>query len=277
VQQGAASDAATPGRRLAGAREARGIPLEKAAEDLHLDTWVVEAMESNAYAKIGPPVYVKGYLKRYASMVGLPADEIIRAYEGAQTVRAVNAEPTPPARPESDPERARWPLWQLSGVAVLAVLVMALMWWKPWARHAQRPQRAIAPIASQVASGTAPVAAPAETAPPPARVPAAGTAPSESSGATPVGTPSRLRLSFSADSWVEIRDVNRRLVFSGLGKANSIKTLHARAPLAVYLSVVNGVQLEINDRAVPIEDRFVRGDSARFSLEADGVAHRVVR
>jgi cytoskeleton protein RodZ len=114
------------------------------------------------------------------------------------------------------------------------------------------------------------VAAPADS-PLPKAAPAAPVAVS----AVPLqGVPVHLRLSFSADSRVEIRDANGRLVFAGTGSANSVKSLYVRAPLRVYLGFVNGVQLEVNDRAVAIRDAFVRGDEARFQVGADGALRR---
>jgi cytoskeleton protein RodZ len=84
----------------------------------------------------------------------------------------------------------------------------------------------------------------------------------------------RLRLSFSADSWVDVHDISGRRVFAGFGRANSVKTIAGNAPLRVYLGVAGGVQLEINERAVAIGPQFVTGNVARFDAGADGVLRR---
>jgi cytoskeleton protein RodZ len=83
-----------------------------------------------------------------------------------------------------------------------------------------------------------------------------------------------LRLSFSADSWVDVHDANGKRTFAGNGLANSVKTIAGAAPLRVYLGVGSGVQLEINDRAVAIGPQFFAGDVARFEAGADGVLRR---
>ena len=36
--------------------------------------WVIDALEADDYERIGPSVYAKGHLKRYAALLGLPAD-----------------------------------------------------------------------------------------------------------------------------------------------------------------------------------------------------------
>jgi len=83
-----------------------------------------------------------------------------------------------------------------------------------------------------------------------------------------------LRMSFSADSWVDIHDAAGRRVFAGNGRANSVKTVAGIVPMRVYLGVASGVQLEINDRAVAIGPQFMAGDVARFEAGADGVLRR---
>jgi len=80
-----------------------------------------------------------------------------------------------------------------------------------------------------------------------------------------------LRLSFSADSWVDVHDASGRRTFAGNGLANSVKTIAGAAPLRVYLGSGSGVQLEINDRAVAIGPQFFAGEVARFEAGADGV------
>jgi cytoskeletal protein RodZ len=84
----------------------------------------------------------------------------------------------------------------------------------------------------------------------------------------------RLRLSFSADSWVDVHDAAGKRTFAGNGLANSVKTLSGLAPMRVYLGFGSGVQLEINDRAVAIGPQFFAGDVARFEAGADGVLRR---
>jgi cytoskeleton protein RodZ len=84
----------------------------------------------------------------------------------------------------------------------------------------------------------------------------------------------RLRLSFSADSWVDVHDAAGRRVFAGNGRANSVKTIAGIAPLRVYLGFASGVQLEINNRAIAIGSQFLAGDVARFEAGADGVLRR---
>ena len=91
---------------------------------------------------------------------------------------------------------------------------------------------------------------------------------------TPGVGKARLRLSFSADSWVDIRDYSGKRIFEGNGRANTVKTVAGAAPFRVYLRSASGVQLQLNDRAVAIGRQFISGDEARFEAGADGVLRR---
>jgi cytoskeleton protein RodZ len=84
----------------------------------------------------------------------------------------------------------------------------------------------------------------------------------------------RLRLSFSADSWVDVHDAAGHRLYAGSGRANSVKTIAGDAPLKVYLGFASGVQVEVNSRVVAIGPQFVSGDVARFDAGADGVLRR---
>ena len=80
--------AALPGSRLKAERERRGLSAQKAADEMHLDRWVIDALEADDYPRIGPTVYAKGHLKKYAALLGLPATEIMAGYESRPPSRA---------------------------------------------------------------------------------------------------------------------------------------------------------------------------------------------
>lgn len=289
------------GGRLKAERERKGFSTQKAADQLHLDPWVIEALESGDFARIGPSVYGKGHLKRYAGLLGLPADEIIGVYETRPAAQAETA--TAPAlrmRAAETPDRA--PPWAtVGGVAVISALVAvaSVLWWRPWhSRHSSATGAAesSAPVLSPgigppIAVGAADDRAADRTADAgpiagsTTRVGAHVTAASGSTVDTPaaVATDSvagaghaRLRLSFSADSWVDIHDAAGHRLFAGQGRANSVRTIAGAAPMRVYLGFASGVQLEVNNHVVAIGPQFVAGDVAHFEAGADGVLRRDV-
>jgi cytoskeleton protein RodZ len=280
--------AALPGSKLKAERERRGLSAQKAADEMHLDRWVIDALETDDYQRIGPTVYAKGHLKKYAALLGLPTVEILAGFES----RAPSRTEAPAAGPsmllstrDDSPSAGRMSLIKIGAGAAIA-LALALVWWRPWHPHAKVPSvvppaasvqapPADKPIESGILSDASTVPATAEAATPtPAADPGTPIGTDAPTAPVPGAGRARLRLSFSADSWVDIHDASGKRTFAGNGLANSVKTLSGAAPLRVYLGVGSGVQLEINDRAVAIGPQFFAGDVARFEAGADGVLRR---
>jgi cytoskeleton protein RodZ len=290
--------AALPGIKLKAERERRGLSAQKAADEMHLDRWVIDALEADDYTRIGPTVYAKGHLKKYAALLGLPAAEILAGYESrpAGPVKVMSAGPSMLLTTRD--ERSAFGSWspaQIAGCLLAALLLAGVLWWRPWHQRGNAPV-STPPVAAaataaasdaQGESGTVSAApaspaalndvssAPAATA---VADNAASATPPEAGAAPPPGTGrARLRLSFSADSWVDVHDAAGKRTFAGNGLANSVKNIAGAAPLRVYLGFGSGVQLEINDRAVAIGPQFFAGDVARFEAGADGVLRRDTR
>jgi cytoskeleton protein RodZ len=286
----------TTGPRLKAERERRGLSLQKAADELHLDGWVIEALEAENYERIGPSVYGKGHLKRYASLLGLPAAEIMAGYEScAHAPKPPAAQPANMRLRTDVPAESQFPWPQIVGSIAAVLLVLGVLWWKPWHPHVATPVNS-APLAGNPSAASTDSATDSDAAVTAAAPPAGP--PSQSLGSSPPITPgaapgvptaqsppaevdamagmgrARLRLSFSADSWVDVHDAAGRRAFAGNGRANSVKTIAGIAPMRVYLGFASGVQLEINNRAVAIGPQFVAGDVARFEAGADGVLRR---
>ncbi|HTN53271.1 MAG TPA: helix-turn-helix transcriptional regulator [Anaeromyxobacter sp.] len=71
------------GRWLARERELRGLARDEVARATKLAPGVVEALESGEEGRVPPRAYAVGYLRAYASAVGLDADEVVLRYEEA--------------------------------------------------------------------------------------------------------------------------------------------------------------------------------------------------
>lgn len=121
------SDAAAIGQLLREARDRQGLTLPQAAAQLHVDTAMVEALESGQFAALGAPVFVRGHLGRYAELLGESQDALQARYAALQEASVspdLTAVPHLPANVSSRP-RARWPLVLLA----LALAVAAAVWW----------------------------------------------------------------------------------------------------------------------------------------------------
>ncbi len=60
------------GNQLRNARESKNLSCEDVARKLRLPHTVVEALEADDYERIGYSIYLRGYLKKYLGLLGLP-------------------------------------------------------------------------------------------------------------------------------------------------------------------------------------------------------------
>lgn len=118
------------GRALRSAREHRGKSLEEAARETRVRHDYLEALEGEAFDRLGSDVYVRGFLRSYAKYLGLNPEKVVSAYE------RVYARPKPsPAPVERAPtvtptealvltERKR-PNWLMASAVAIVVISAA--------------------------------------------------------------------------------------------------------------------------------------------------------
>jgi cytoskeleton protein RodZ len=156
----------SPGARLRREREAQGVGHQQAAESLNLDPAVLTHIEANDFAALGAPVFVKGHLRRYASLLGLAEDEIVSMYDRSKQQLG---EPSlvPKSRLEMAPVRgkSRWP-WVGGGAATFFVAagLIAYLSEHGLPRIGTNPEEATAPVLQEVPATTTQVPAVAATA-----------------------------------------------------------------------------------------------------------------
>jgi cytoskeleton protein RodZ len=110
------------GKQLRAARERMGLGVSQAAEQLHVDDKVIDALETGRFQQLGAPVYVRGHLRHYAELVGEPSAS--GRYEAMQsTPPDLTAVPHLPQ--QRIVARRRWPLVLFAALLLLAVAA----WW----------------------------------------------------------------------------------------------------------------------------------------------------
>ncbi len=73
-----AMDELSPGAELKKARSDQEKTLEDISKELHLDRWMVEALERDDYTALGAPVFAKGHLRQYAKLLGIEQSYVQR-------------------------------------------------------------------------------------------------------------------------------------------------------------------------------------------------------
>jgi cytoskeleton protein RodZ len=120
------SDAQAIGGQLRAARERAGLSADQAASSLRVDVSVIDSLEAGDFQALGAPVFARGYLRQYATLLGEPPDEVTGRYDGlASALASPDVSDVPHLDSQAGKRHARWPL------VVLAVLLLVgmIVWW----------------------------------------------------------------------------------------------------------------------------------------------------
>ncbi len=111
------------GQWFAHARMDNQLEQQEVARHLRLNVKVIQAIETDEFQQLGPPVFVRGYLSRYAELLGIPERRILDRY------KQLGVDEPPPLRvasgmkSQSGPRTIRWLAYPL---------VLALIAWLGW-------------------------------------------------------------------------------------------------------------------------------------------------
>lgn len=174
------------GERLRSTRKARALTLEQVAQDLHLDEAVLLALEEERFESLGAPIFVRGHLRNYARVLGLPEDVVLRAYRAA--------DPASDALPRMTRDREK-PLSSGPGPIGIAIIVLALLaglvlvyFLDAGSRPAVPPPPAVTEVESAPPAALPAPAAPSDVAAPEAVAPPAD-APAGNASSPPASDP----------------------------------------------------------------------------------------
>ena len=269
----AAAEPDTPGGMLRVERERRGYSVQHVAEELHLDIRVIEALETNRFEALGAPVYARGHLRKYATLLGLSPATVLARYEA---LGGTPPDPTPVPAVMAVPLRverrrvSKLPLWIAAAIVIVAGLAW-LVFQLLQARGAIGTTSAVtAPTAPQqpTVNESTTVNEPTTVTEPGAQAPApmAQAAP-QAPSPTPAAV--RLRLEFIEPSWTEIYDASGKRLMFDMGTPGRVRSVAGTPPLRVSLGLVSAVNAQVNDRPIVVPRR-AGWDSTKFVIEADG-------
>ena len=288
------------GTRLRAGRERKSLTLLQAAEKMHVDSKILESLESEDFEALGAPVYVRGHLRHYAELVGEKADELQSLYSNSVRVTPPDLTRIPKAEMPSEARRLVVP----ATVVLLVFAIAGGVWWIVTLSRGEQPQPVQAASVASPASPPATPVSPAPSAEPvlppravaievprhPAGAPHAAT-PAVSSDSTAAGAKktapastgtapapagrassreAQLTLRFSAESWAEVYDSNGERLFYDIGSADSVRTFKGTPPLRVVLGNAPGVAVEVNGRLADLATLTHPDGSAQFVVGRAG-------
>ena len=263
-----AESAVGPGAALRQAREQAGLEVGEVARSLKVDEDVIAALDGERYGELPALVYTRGYVRRYAGLVGLDAEALCVQLEAMQRDDPEVVRMSSTSRGASVAAMYREHAGVLfAGVVTLVVVAIVAAVWIAW-RSSKDP--AVEPVeASPLATEPAPdLVEPGATASPPA-VELAVDDPSETTdaqttvaegddtghGGQPAGplvVADQLEFLFSDDCWVEVRGGEGELLHMDLERAGDTLIVTGDAPFSIVLGYAPGVRLTYNGDAVAL-------------------------
>ncbi len=131
------------GQRLQQAREALKLSIDEVAERMRIGTGKVAALENGAINEVGAPVFAAGYIRAYARIVGLSADELIAGFGGLEHLNENSVTPASGHVPNkigrldnelpanfSLANGRRWrPIMRWLGLLLLLLVIVAAAFW----------------------------------------------------------------------------------------------------------------------------------------------------
>ncbi|WP_279463089.1 cytoskeleton protein RodZ [Aeromonas veronii] len=307
------SQAVGPGQLLRNAREQLGWTREQVASRIHLRLTLIAAIESDTYDKHTSHTFIRGYLRTYAKLVGIPDETILAAYDKLGLTPPDNIDMqsfSRRSRQQANDSRLKVVTW----LVILVLIALSVAWW--WQSTSRRAagdealaatemsatgstpaEPAITPpdaintapvegaanapaatdvIAPAVVSDATATLAPASAAVAPTDVSAAVGAATDAAVSGANGTESeeavvdpatapQLKMSFTADCWLGVKDANGKTLFSGLKKANDELVLEGAEPLKFIIGAPMAVKLDYKGQSFDMS-RYNNGRTARFSL-----------
>jgi cytoskeleton protein RodZ len=261
------------------------LSLAEVARALHLDAKLLADIEQDQAEQIAP-VYRNGYIQTYARFLKIPEDEILALVSADNieepAIRNIFAEA---------PKRNLMDKWLRTTSYVLASLLIGTLAWQftheavrlsqngsglqNGGKSAAHTQGADSQLPTQKINGTvnasiAPLGALHDKG-------ANGMDTAEQAWAA-LSRPaladgeSRVQISVSADSWVEIIDANGQELEMDLLRGGSDKAYHGKPPFRILFGRASAVRLSMDNEVVDLT-AFTRDDVAQFSwpqkLQAD--------
>jgi cytoskeleton protein RodZ len=260
-----------PGEFLKQKRTSRKLSLAVVAKAINLDEILLRKIEQGDAGHIAP-VYRNGYIQSYASFLDIPQEEIRTLIEQMTdkeaSLRTVFSEP---------PKRNPVDNWLRASSYVLASLLIGTLAWQftheavrlsqngsrlPGGQEELQSSETPTPMKGPVNASITSLGALHDGSV--SSTETAGQAWAAASQAPLPQGESRLQVSVSADSWIEISDADGRELEMDLLRGGSKKSYQGKMPFRILIGRASAVRLSMNGQAVDMTP-FISDDVAQMS------------
>jgi len=243
------------GERLRQARVRAGITPAEAGAKLKMPTHVIEALEREDWTKIGAPVFVRGHLRSYSKLLGLPADAIAAnvAVPAAKAADLVPRTYTPRMQRVAEQTGRRLVYVLITAISLDGAATLTL------------PQPEAAPSADGQAAS-------ARVQPEPL---VASIAPMPQRAQATLAT-GDLTVSFSGESWVRVTAADGSIVEEAVVQPGQQRVFKSSQLGQAVLGNAQAISMQYQGRPVDLTP-YIRANVARFTVSSDGSLQPVDR
>lgn len=285
------------GAGLRRAREAKGMSTQDVGSRLRLMSRQVEAIEAEEFAKLGPPVFARGFVRNYAKLLGLNPEELLEQMTRIKTTPVREDEEKPPFQPHKGFWTSPLVLAGIAAAFLLIAIPVGLYLWLGGDEEEAAPaveQTVPPPLPPPAPQMEVQPDAPATVSPsmePAVSMPAPARPLQNSSPAAPVINPasvpvvqamparpvapvppalapaktSSLHMQFDHAAWVQIRDSSGKVVHTGMNPAGSSVEVDGKAPFSMVVGNAEHVRVNYKGRAIDLKP-FTVVNVARLTL-----------
>ena len=225
------------GKKFSSARDAKGLSLDQIAEETRISTRFLRAIEQETFHLLPGGVFNRGFIRTYATQVGLDPDMAVAEYQDL-TEETVVEEPS--RSTELAPERHIVPV-AIGGLIVLIVLFYIFTRDSDVATEAAEPTGATSQTMARPEPAP-PVNRAATPQPPPSSPPATATNTFEGVS---------IQIQVHDATWIAIATDGREVVGGEILSAGTSRRYTAREAIELTVGNAAGLSLRINDREVP--------------------------
>lgn len=285
-----------PGVTLHKARLEKELTVAEVAAHLNLTESAVNSLEADRYEDLPGVTFVRGYIRAYAKLVDLDADQLAKQY--SQTTTTAPVRPLQVLSPERKRGRSRFMLIGLVLLIIAAAVAAYITLEEQGRKRLGEPEQAalLSRVEVERADGTLhvqslddldaqtasmPIAEITLDAQPAPEEQAEETEEAEASIAeeqaepaadqetvveqTAVQSSQALQLVFVEECWVRVTDASGAELASGLKPAGSEIVLDGDAPFELHLGNAPGLRIFFKGQEVDFKDS-IRGNVARLKL-----------
>ncbi len=302
------------GGRFLAAREAAGLSVYEVADELKLTEEVVNALEHSQIDILPASTFTQGYIRSYARLLDLPAEDIIKAYTQLlpEKEKPLSARSVLPSQKTSRDSTVKLVTY---GMLVMGLILLIAWWYQTdfdWVENTDsdgvEAEVQVEEENTEEQGQTLHQAINMEMAEAPsverkqqnkielkekkatkqkqeASIDNALTEVIKTEGNVsdkltdePVLSGNDIvQLTAIADSWIEIQDATNNRLFFGLIKEGDTQKLKGKAPFRMFLGNAPAVGVQLNNRSVDISTYVRKNNVAHVTISRDGLVVNVRR